>query len=55
MTGSEIHANEEGSCVRPFLMRFARECTAKDRTRGDRRRPPHTYVTDVRRETTDER
>ncbi len=55
MIDSSSNVNREGSRVRPFLIRFAQECTAETGIGGDKQRIPRTYITKVNRETTDDR
>ena len=54
MTASKAHENKGDHPPRPFLMRFVRECTSGD-TIGGNKKPPSTLITEVRRETTDDR
>ena len=54
MIGSMVRDNKKGDRVSPFLIRFAQKCTSEDAVTGDKRQPPHTLITEVRRETTDD-
>jgi len=55
MIGSMVRHNKKGNRVSPFLIRFAQKCTSEDAVSGDKQPPPHTLITEVRRETTDDR
>jgi hypothetical protein len=55
MTGNMVRNNKKGNRVFPFLIRFAQKCTSEDAASGDKQPPPHTLITEVRRETTDDR
>jgi len=56
MTGDAVRSHQEaGGIAVPFLMRFARECADHGKNGGDKKPPPRTLVTEVRRETTDDR
>jgi len=55
MIDNMVRNNKKGSRVFPFLIRFAQKCTSEDVTSGDNQQPPHTFFTEVRRETTDDR
>lgn len=55
MIGSVVRNNKKGNRVFPFLIRFAQKCTSEDAVSGDEQRTQDTFVTRVRRETTDDR
>lgn len=55
MIASTVCNNKKRDRVLPFLIRFSRKCTPKDVTSGDNRQVPNTIITEVRRETTDDR
>jgi hypothetical protein len=55
MIGSGPHAKKRRDRVSPFLMRFARDCISEDGTSGQKQPSRRTFITEVRRETTDDR
>lgn len=55
MIGSMVRDNRKGNRASPFLMRFAQKCTSKDAASEDKQRTQNTIITDVPRETTDDR
>jgi len=55
MIDNMVPNNEKKSRAFPFLIRFAQKCTSEDLLSGDKQSPPHTLITKVRRETTDDR
>jgi len=55
MIGSMVRKNKKGERILPFLVRFARKSPFKNAASGDSDQKLGTIVTEVRRETTDDR
>ena len=55
MTGSTIRNNKKQDRALPFLARFAQKSSTKKSANGDTGQKHSTIITEVRRETTDDR
>jgi len=55
MIGSMVRKNKKGDRTLPFLDRFARKSPPKNAVSGDSGQKLGTIITEVRRETTDDR
>ena len=55
MIGSMVRKDKKGDHILPFLARFARKSPSKNAASGDSGQKLGTIITEVRRETTDDR